>query len=285
MITLGEHIKVDFTPEPALKMVQADPVQIEQIIVNLCVNARDAMSNGGVIKIETKNIVINKEFCDNHSFKTSPGEYAMICISDTGHGMDKHTLENIFDPFFTTKDVGAGTGLGLSTVYGLVKQHSGIIDVSSTINEGTSFKVFLPQSKSYKEAPPEFTDKTDIGGRETILLAEDDKGVFTIAKLILESAGYNVLGASDGVEAIEVYNKKHKQINMALLDVMMPRKGGREVYEHIRSINPDFKVLFASGYSMKSIHTNFVLDDGMNLIQKPYQRHELLKALRCVMDS
>jgi len=283
--TLGAHINIDFEADNTLDTVQADPVQIEQIIMNLCLNARDAMPNGGTITIETGNVMIDEDYCETHTWVIHPGPYVMLCITDTGCGMDKNTLENIFDPFFTTKDVGEGTGLGLSTVYGLVKQHGGMVDVYSEVDMGTTFKIYIPQSEQCEKSQTKKNDGPAKGGTETILLAEDDEGVFKIAKTFLELAGYKVLGARDGVEAIDIFDKHEHEIDMALLDVMMPRKGGRAVYEHIHKKQENFKVLFASGYSMNAIHTHFVLDEGMNLIPKPYQRNDLLREIRAVLDS
>ncbi len=281
---IGEHITLDVLAGHDLGIVRADPGQIEQILMNLCVNARDAMAGGGTIVIETSNVRIDEVYCKTRPW-AEPGQFVLLSVTDTGCGMDKETLANVFEPFFTTKDVGAGTGLGLSTVYGLVKQHEGMVDVYSEVGTGTTFNIYLPLTERSAAIVGDKIETTAPGGTETILLAEDDVAVLGLAKAILEHAGYTVLTAADGEEALRVFEEYAEAIDLALLDAMMPELGGRAVFERIREQRPEIRVLFSSGYSMKTIHTNFVLDEGMQLIQKPYQRDTLLQRIREALDS
>ena len=280
---IGEHISLDFVATPDLEYIRADRGQIEQILMNLCVNARDAMPEGGSIVIETESVEIDQSFSQSHPW-AKPGRYALLSVTDTGCGIEEAMIETIFDPFFTTKGVGEGTGLGLSTVYGLVRQHEGLIHVYSEVGKGTTFKLYLPKVARANTTPIE--EKTDAppAGSETILLAEDDEMVRKLSKAILSRAGYNVLIATNGEEALRVFEEHANEIDMALLDVMMPKLGGRAVYERIRETHPHIRTLFASGYSMSSIHSNFVLEEGLALIQKPYERNVLLQKVREVLD-
>jgi two-component system, cell cycle sensor histidine kinase and response regulator CckA len=281
---IGEHIALDVLGGHNLGTVWADRGQIEQILMNLCVNARDAMPKGGTISIETENVRIDEEYCEIHPWAT-PGRYVLLSVTDSGCGMDKDTLANIFEPFFTTKGVGKGTGLGLSTVYGLVKQHNGMVNPYSEVGKGTAFKIYFPLVERSADIISERLQATAQRGSETILLAEDEETVRKLTVNILERAGYTVLPTRDGEEALLVFKQHTDKIDLALLDVMMPNLGGRAVYEEIRATHPDIPMLFSSGYSMSSIHTNFVLDEGMQLIQKPYQRDALLRKVRDILDA
>ncbi len=281
---IGEHITLGAIAGHDLGTVRADPGQIEQILMNLCVNARDAMPEGGTITIETENVRIDEEFRETHPW-AEPGRYALLSVTDTGCGMDEETLGNVFEPFFTTKDVGEGTGLGLSTVYGLVKQHEGLVHVYSEVGKGTTFKIYLPLIERAAAAVGDKIEGPAPGGTETILLAEDDETLLKLTKAILEHAGYTVLAAIDGEEAQRLFEDHADAIDLALLDVMMPKLGGKAVYERIREARPGVRVLFSSGYSMNAIHTNFVLDEGLALIQKPCQRDNLLRKVREALDS
>ncbi|MBU8870187.1 MAG: response regulator [Gemmatimonadales bacterium] len=281
---VGEHIQLEVLAGHQLGIVRADPGQIEQILMNLCVNARDAMPTGGTITIETENVRVDDEYCKDHPW-TKPGRYVLLSVADTGCGMDEKILANIFEPFFTTKDVGKGTGLGLSTVYGLVKQHKGMVHVYSEVDNGTVFKVYLPLIERMASAVGANIEGPAHGGTETILLAEDDTTVLELAKALLEQAGYTVLAASDGEVAVRIFETHGKQIDLALLDVMMPKLGGKAVYQKVCKDWPGVRFLFASGYSMNAIHTNFVLNEGMLLIQKPYRRDTLLHRVRAVLDG
>ena len=281
---IGEHITLDTVAGHDLGIVRADPGQIEQILMNLCVNARDAMPDGGTITIETENVRIDEAFCETHSW-AEPGRYALLSVTDTGCGMDEKTLRSVFEPFFTTKGLGTGTGLGLSTVYGLVKQHGGMVHVYSEVGKGTTFKVYLPLIERSAAIVGDRIKAPVPGGTETILLAEDDDMVRKLTTTILRHGGYTVLAASDGEEALRVFEDHADEINLVLLDVVMPKLGGRAVCERIRHVRPDLRFLFTSGYSMNAIHTNFVLDEGLQLIQKPCQRDDLLRKVRDVLDK
>jgi CheY-like chemotaxis protein len=281
---IGEHITLDFVSNQDGGIIRADRGQIEQILMNLCVNARDAMPEGGRLTIETESVEIGQGFCQSHPW-AKPGRYALISVTDTGCGIDEEYLETIFDPFFTTKGVGEGTGLGLSTVYGLVRQHGGLIHVYSEVDKGTTFKIYLPQLG--RSATILGEQKVDVApaGSETILLAEDDDVVRKLSKAFLTRAGYHVLVANNGEEALAVFEEHADEIDLVLLDVVMPKLGGRAVFERIRQTHPHIRTLFASGYSMSAIHTNFVLEEGFALIQKPYERKVLLRKVREVLDG
>jgi PAS domain S-box-containing protein len=281
---IGEHITLNVVPSHDLGIVRADPGQIGQILMNLCVNARDAMPTGGTITIETENVQLDETFSNTHSWAT-PGHYVLLSVTDTGCGMEKETLSEIFEPFFTTKDVGEGSGLGLSTVYGLIKQHEGMIHVYSELSTGTTFKIYLPLAKYAEKAAEEVRETPVIGGTETILLAEDETSIRNVSKLMLEKEGYTVLTACDGEEALKVYAKHSSEIDMLLLDVMMPKVGGRAVYDHVHKLRPKIPVLFASGYSMHTIDTSFVLEENLTLINKPFRRDDLLRKIRHVLDD
>ncbi|MEA2085363.1 MAG: ATP-binding protein [Thermodesulfobacteriota bacterium] len=281
---IGEHITLEVISGRDLGTVRADRGQIEQILVNLCVNAHDAMPMGGEITIETENVRIDEKFCESHPW-AKPGRYILLSVTDTGCGMDKETLARVFEPFFTTKGIGKGTGLGLSTVYGLVNQHGGMVHVYSEIDKGTTFKIYLILAERAATAVGHKIEGPIQGGTETILLAEDDIGVRNLSQIILEKAGYTVLTAVDGEEALSVFKNHADEIDLALLDVIMPKLGGRAVFNHIREQRPDIRILFCSGYSMNAVHTDFILDKGLQLIQKPYQRNDLLRRVRDALDA
>ena len=281
---IGEHITLEAIYGHDLGIVNADRGQIEQILMNMCVNARDAMPTGGRIIIETENVKIDQTFCESHSW-AKPGRYVLLSMTDTGCGMDEETLGHVFEPFFTTKDVGEGSGLGLAMIYGLVKQHQGMITVYSEVGKGTTFKIYLPLVERAASSVGNKIKGPVPGGTETILVAEDDETVLKISQAFLERAGYTVLTATDGEKALHVFEDHTDEIDLVLLDVMMPELGGRAVFERIREKRPQMRVLFSSGYSMNAIHTNFVIDEGLQLMQKPYQRTDLLRKVREVLDK
>jgi PAS domain S-box-containing protein len=281
---IGEHIRLDLVPGHRLGAVYADRGMMEQILINLCVNARDAMPNGGTLTIETENVAINGSYCEAHPW-AKPGRYVLISVTDTGSGMDKETLERAFEPFFTTKAPGQGTGLGLATVYGIVQQHQGMIHAYSEPGSGTTFKVYLRiVERMASDVGPKIGHRA-VGGTETILLAEDEEMVRDLASRILEKAGYRVLTAKDGEEAFVLFRENASQIDLLLLDVVMPKLGGRGVYEKARALKPDIPALFASGYTENAVHTNFVLKEGFRLIQKPFSGEDLLRAVREILDE
>lgn len=280
---IGVHIKLDARQISDLDTVRADKGQIEQILMNLCVNARDAMGDEGTLTIAGDNITLDNEYCLTHAW-ASPGRYVRVSVKDTGHGMTDEVMEQIFEPFFTTKEVGKGTGLGLSTVFGIVRQHEGLVQVESEVGKGTTFSIYLPVAEKPEVDSAPMAALPARGGSETILLADDDRLVRQVADTMLTKAGYTVYAAEDGEQAIVLFNEHAEEIDLALLDVVMPKVSGNAVGEHIHTNYPHLPVLFSSGYSKDDIHTNFVLDEGTNLIQKPYHRDELLKRIREILE-
>lgn len=281
--SIDKAIAIQTMLDDHVPSVEGDPGQLQQVLMNLCVNARDAISGAGTIIIETSHGVLDEEFVKTH-LEARVGHYVILTVSDTGMGMDKPTLQRIFDPFFTTKEKGKGTGLGLSMVYGIVKAHGGFIRVYSEPGRGSTFRVYLPAST--KSVTHQEQERQDVrGGTETILVVDDEEHVRSLVSDILESAGYRVLTASDGEEALEIYRRQGDKIDMVILDMIMPRLGGRETYEKLREINAAVLVLLSSGYSENGTARE-VLDRGAaGFLQKPYRSHELLKKLRHVLDS
>ena len=282
---IGEHIELDLKLGQSAGSVHADPGTLEQVLMNLCVNARDAMPGGGQLVIETRHVVLDDAFAQAHP-GVPPGKYALLSVTDTGDGMEAETVEHIFEPFFTTKDTGKGTGLGLSMVYGIIKQHRGLIDCQSERNKGTCFNIYLP-SIERTTAATENGRKTSTPdrGTETILFAEDEEMVRDLALRILENQGYRVLVARDGADAIRMFEMHRDEIDFALLDVVMPKVGGREVHDTIQALKPDMPVLFSSGYSASAIHSGFIVQKGLETIQKPYSPNDLLQKVREMLDA
>jgi len=278
---IGEHIELDFHPGDNLPLVNADPGQLEQVLLNLCVNARDAMPDGGRITISTAREEVDEAFCARHAWARA-GEFVVIEVADTGPGIPAAILDHIFEPFFTTKEVGKGTGLGLATVYGIVKQHEGMIDVSTPPGGGTAFRIFLPASRQAAtvEEPPDAAALAREG-HETILLAEDEELVRNLALRVLEHGGYRVLVAKDGAEAIALVESRGSEIDLALLDVVMPKANGPQVHARIRAIQPGMAVLFCSGYSRQMLPDSVVREDEtIELLVKPYSPRLLLERVR-----
>jgi two-component system cell cycle sensor histidine kinase/response regulator CckA len=282
---IGEDIQLSAKLTTDLKRVKADPGQIEQVLVNLIVNARDAMPQGGKLTIETANTELDREYASTH-VGVHPGAYVVLAVSDTGTGMDEHVRQQIFEPFFTTKEKGKGTGLGLSTVYGIVKQSGGNIWVYSEPNHGTTFKVYLPALASTpKSSEVKAVESPIPGGSETVLLVEDEEVVRGLARQILEEAGYRVLVAPQGEEAIRLCIEHAKEIHLLLTDVVMPGAGGKEVADRLASLRPGIKVLFMSGYTDEAIVHHGVLDPNVKFIQKPFSPAALARKVREVLDS
>ncbi len=281
---IGRHIEIEFVPGAQLGTVHADEGQMEQIMMNLCVNARDAMPEGGRITIETENVLIGADYCRTHPW-ARPGRYVLLSVTDTGCGMDDETLTHVFEPFYTTKDAGRGTGLGMATVYGIVKQHNGMISAYSEKGKGTTFKIYLPIVERPAESVGPKVQGPVVGGSETILLAEDSDAVRQLAAQVLRDAGYAVFAVRDGAEAEEVFAEHADEIDLLVLDVVMPRRGGKDAYDAIRKVRPDIPCLFCSGYSENSVHTDFVLKEGMHLLKKPYAPNELLRRVRERLDE
>jgi PAS domain S-box-containing protein len=281
---IGEHIELVFTPGDRLPAALADAGQVEQVLLNLCVNARDAMPSGGRITIATSAVTVGDAFCAEHSWART-GEFVVVEVSDTGPGIPADVLDHIFEPFFTTKEVGKGTGLGLATVYGIVKQHEGMIDVANRLEGGTVFRIFLPASPA--DLRPE--EPSDAGalaarGHETILLAEDEELVRNLAMRVLEQGGYRVLVAKDGAEAIALVESRGAEIDLALLDVVMPKANGPQVRARIRELQPATAVLYCSGYSRQMLPGSSVPDDeNIELLVKPYPPGLLLDRVRLAL--
>jgi CheY-like chemotaxis protein len=280
---IGEHIEYQFTAGPELARVKADPGQIEQVIMNLAVNARDAMPNGGKLVVQTKNVELDEAESRKRP-PMSPGAYVLFCVSDTGHGMDEKTKAHIFEPFFTTKEVGKGTGLGLATVYGVVKQSGGFIWVESSPGEGAAFEIYFPQASEELSGKDQETKSASIPrGSETVLVVEDQDGVRDLAAEFLRASGYTVLEAVDGVEALEVVKRFGKTIHVLLTDVVMPRMGGVEMARYFMALQPKAKVMFMSGYSEQlSDQTGKSLGQFF-LLQKPFSMDSLARAVRGVL--
>lgn len=280
LITEDIELVMSFSKEDAV--VMADKSQIDQILFNLVTNARDAMPKGGTITITTDIAYIDGDFVKYHGFGT-PGRYLVISVSDTGIGIDETTLEKIFDPFFTTKEVGKGTGLGLATVYGIVKQHNGYIDVDSEPNKGTTFIIYLPSTRLAIDDTQVKIDQIATGN-ETILIAEDNNDARHFICEALKQCGYNTIEAIDGEDAIDKFHR-HENIDLMIVDSVMPKKNGREVYEEIKKINPDVKTLFTSGYTKDIILEKEIDQNVLNFIPKPMSINTLLQKVREVLDS
>ncbi len=281
---IGEHIDIKTMLTDENLTISADSAQIEQVLMNLATNARDAMPEGGTLTIETSKVEIDKDYIAGLGYG-EPGEYVLISVTDTGVGMDEKTRERIFEPFYTTKDVGKGTGLGLSIIYGIIKQHNGYINVYSEPGMGTTIKIYLPVTgeKVKEEASP--VPETITKGTETILLAEDDEKLRIVTKKILESSGYKVIEAVDGEDAVEKFKENKEKIQLLIFDSVMPKKSGKKAYEVIRKTSPDIRVLFISGYTEDSIVIDGVLKEDLNFISKPVAPNELLKKIRAVLTG
>ncbi|NLF56007.1 MAG: response regulator [Candidatus Hydrogenedens sp.] len=281
---IGEDIEMEFAGGEGLLAVRGDRGQMEQVLLNLCINARDAMPGGGTLTIGTENVVIDQKYCEMHTW-AAPGNHVLLSVTDTGCGMDGQTQARIFDPFFTTKEPGEGTGLGLATVYGIVRQHQGMVQVYSEPGQGTSFKIYLPGIERRAQTPASPAAERARGGTETILVAEDDKFLRTLAARILESAGYTVLQAANGREALDLFSRHSGRIDLCLLDVVMPKLGGKGVYDFLRRGHPRLRFLFTSGYSANTVQTECAAKEGVDLIQKPYGPNALLRRVRGVLDA
>ena len=282
---IEEDIKLIIIPNPNLGFIKADPGQVEQIILNLTVNARDAMPNGGQLSIETANIFLDQAYIQTH-YEMQTGQYVMMAISDTGCGMDKETISYIFEPFFTTKEPGKGTGLGLSTVYGIVKQSKGHIWVYSELGKGTTFKIYFPRICDNTEKEETKNDSLNsVHGSETILVVEDETSVRNMICRSLCKYGYMILEAENGNKAIEIFEQNKDLIHLVLTDVIMPEMNGREFVNRIHTASPKIKVIFMSGYTENAIVHQGMLDEGIIFLQKPFMPINLLQKIRSVLDA
>jgi two-component system cell cycle sensor histidine kinase/response regulator CckA len=280
---IGEDIELTTALTGNAVRINADPGQMEQVLMNLVVNARDAMPDGGKITIETAHIQVDQIYADNH-LAVQSGSYVMLAVSDTGSGIDPETRKHIFEPFYTTKEQGKGTGLGLSTVYGIVKQSGGNIWVYSELGQGTTFKVYMPQVADEVSLPGNRVEPaTTLTGTETILLVEDEPQIRRLAYEFLSESGYNVLASSDGRAALQILQERVVDVHLIVTDVIMPQMSGRELAERAREISPETKVLFMSGYTNDAIVRHGVLDPGTWFIQKPFAPDALARKVREVL--
>jgi two-component system cell cycle sensor histidine kinase/response regulator CckA len=281
---IGENIKVRILAAPDLSVTLADPTQMEQVLMNLCVNARDAMEQGGELVIETQNVELSPEFCRDHCVDP-PGSYVLLRVSDTGIGIDSATMQHIFEPFFTTKAIGKGNGLGLATVYGAVKQHGGLVFAESEPGKGSSFRVYLPVCTGKHEHRETRDDDDRPTGSETILLAEDHDGLRETAREMLEALGYRVLVASDGGKALELFTANAKQIDLVVIDVVMPVLSGPEAYLEMCALKPNVRVIFTTGYTPEAKALTSMLERGGVILQKPYSHASLSQMVRGAIEQ
>jgi two-component system, cell cycle sensor histidine kinase and response regulator CckA len=282
---IGEDIDLAWLPGRELWHVKIDPSQIDQMLANLAVNARDAIGGVGKVIIATANVTLSEEECRDRQ-SVGPGEYVVLTVSDTGTGMSRDVLNHIFEPFYTTKDVGKGTGLGLSTVFGIVKQNDGFIEVSSETGTGTVFRIYLPkclaeplgpQAGNEPEKPPQ--------GNETVLIVEDESAILKLGSTILQRQGYTVLTAATPVEAMQVVSDHTDEIQLLITDVVMPEMNGKDLVERLRTRKPDLKCLYMSGYTADTIAHHGVLDEGVRFLQKPFSVLELATQVRRAIDE
>jgi PAS domain S-box-containing protein len=281
---IGEDIELVCSLASELRQITADPGRIEQVLMNLAVNARDAMPTGGKLLIETANTILDEDYARLH-FEVTPGPHVMLAVSDTGCGMDAETVAHMFEPFFTTKDLGKGTGLGLSTVYGIVKQSGGDIGVDSEPGRGTTIKVYLPCAAADAKDEYEELHQVASSGTETVLLVEDHLQVRILAAKVLRECGYEVLEASSGDEALSVASEYAGRIHLLLTDVVMPNMGGKELAEEIKRTRKDTKILFASGYTGDALLLKGVIETRAAFIQKPFTPDTLANKVRQVLGT
>ena len=281
--TLPKMIKIELVLSDPLSIVSADPTQMEQILLNLAVNAKDAMPDGGKLTIATRNATLDEEY-SKLNVGAEPGDYVLVSVADTGRGMDEETLKHVFEPFYTTKELGRGTGLGLAMVYGIVQQHHGHITCESIPGEGTTFKIYLPALEPGTEsAAPPLGLKADRG-TETILLVDDEELVRDLGKRILELSGYTVLTAVNGKAALDLYRQNGNEMSMVILDLIMPEMGGKECFQELLKINSKVKILIASGYTSGGTLKDAIDLGAGGFIRKPYDMRQMLRAVREVLD-
>ena len=280
---IGRDIELKTSLMPDLFSVLADPTHLEQVLMNLCVNARDAMPHGGRLIIETKNAEVDEDYCRLHSY-AQPGTYAQLSVSDTGVGMDAATLDHVFEPFFTTKEQGKGTGLGLATVYGIAKQHGGFIHAYSEPGQGTTFHIYFPARTDSPLQEEKIMAPVLRGGAETILIAEDNEDLAEMARAALEGMGYSVLRAKDGEEAVRLFELHGDRVALLVFDVVMPKLSGPDAYVKIHALRDTVSVLFTSGHSFESPSLSSFVARGAELLQKPYSTKALLSKVRALLD-
>jgi PAS domain S-box-containing protein len=282
--TIPKMIEIELRLGEDVKIIHADPTQVEQVVMNLVINAKDAMPEGGRVVLETENVTLDEEYCGSH-LGARPGDYVLLTISDNGQGMDEVTLEHIFEPFYTTKEFGKGTGLGLATVYGIVKSHDGYIVCYSKSGEGTAFKTYFPIIKLQEESDENIVETAIKGGTETILLVDDEDVIRDLGEQILTDFGYTVLSVADGESALEFYRKEKGRVELVILDLIMPGMGGRRCLEQILQINSGAKVLIASGYAANASSEETRKIGAKGFLGKPYSLQQMLQEVRRVLDE
>jgi signal transduction histidine kinase/CheY-like chemotaxis protein len=281
---LGETIQLKVVLGKDIGAIFADAGSLQQVLMNLCLNARDAMPTGGEIVVKTDRMSVSPEYADLFA-DLKPGQYVELNVTDTGQGMSSEVRDRIFEPFFTTKPVGKGTGLGLAMVYGIIQQHEGAIHVYSEPDHGTTFKIYLPVYDADREETEKSETDGIVGGSETILLAEDDPMVRDVSRRILERAGYRVLTAHDGEMALTMFRAHRHEISLVLLDAVMPRLSGQDAYRRLKDEYPEVRVIFCSGYAPETAHSNFIVQEHLRLVEKPYNPAVLLSTIREVLDA
>ena len=282
---IGEDIELVWKPSAHLWPVKTDPSQIDQILANLCVNARDAIAGVGKLTIETGKKTVGEAYCKDHP-GFIPGDFSILAVSDDGCGMDKNTLGNLFEPFYTTKEVGKGTGLGLSTVYGIVKQNNGFINLYTESGQGSTFNIYLPRSVENKDVDKAVPEKKSAArGTGTILLVDDDHSLLNMTRMMLEQKGYTVVTSAKPAEAMEKAKNHSGSIDLLMTDVIMPGMNGRDLAEQITAFYPDCRLLFMSGYTAEIIAHEGILDDGMTFIQKPFSIADLIEKVREALNT
>ncbi|MBN1423581.1 response regulator, partial [Candidatus Fermentibacteria bacterium] len=282
---IGEDVRLSWKPKAGLWSVRMDPSQVDQILANLCVNARDAIGGVGEVIIATENVFLDAEYCASHAGR-KPGPYVMLAVSDDGCGIRKEMMEHLFEPFFTTKGVGEGTGLGLSTVHGIVTQNNGFIEVYSEVGSGTTFRIYLPRHRSENEEAWEVADAAlPQRGGETVLLVEDDPAILPMGAEMLQGLGYQVVCAGTPGEALHKAEEHGGEIDLLITDVVMPEMNGRELAGRIAAINPGLRCLYMSGYTADAIAHHGVLDEGVHFVQKPFTLAQLSARVREALEG
>jgi len=282
--TIPRMVKVEPMLVDDLRLINADSAQMEQVLINLAINSVDAMPEGGKLIFGTENVTVDEEYCKFHP-EAKPGDYVLLTVSDTGRGMDQQTLGHLFEPFYTTKEVGKGTGLGLSAVYGIVMDHHGFIQCDSELGEGTTFKIYLPAIKQIMEGEVPAEEGRPRGGMETILVVDDEESIRGLCEEILGKYGYQVLTASDGETALNIYQEAKEKIDLIILDLIMPGMGGRKCLEELIKMNPEVKVLISSGNVIGEPPGATLKTGAKRFIRKPYTLREMLQVIRDVMEN
>jgi CheY-like chemotaxis protein len=282
--TIPKMIDIRVVLGEKLARINADPTQIDQVLMNLAVNARDAMPEGGKLIVETANMVLDEEYARRH-LEAKPGRYVLLTVTDTGAGMDKDTLEHIFEPFYTTKAAGEGTGLGLAMVHGIVRLHGGHIRCYSEPGRGTTFRIYLPALTLHEDMEPAPVRPMPLGGSETILLVDDEEHIRDLCSRILTKAGYKVIAASNGKEALDVYERRGDEIGLVVLDLMMPEMGGKHCLEGLLTLNSSVKAVIASGHSAGGPVEDALAAGAKGFVNKPYDIRQVLEVVRRALDA